>query len=154
MKWTTALVTLFATGFVLGIVPNADADDHRDCSSESLMGSFGFTSTGFLLALPPPSAGPFGEIGLQTFDGLGNTEGSATLSANGNIRRVTFDGSYVVNPDCTGTMTLFIAPIGATAILDFVIDADGAEIRAIATGTGTIETRVYQKQFAKDRKGK
>jgi hypothetical protein len=154
MKWTTAFVTLFATGFVLGIVPQAHADDHRDCSSESLMGSFGFTSTGFLLALPPPSAGPFGEIGRQTFDGLSNTEGSATLSANGNIRRVTFEGSYFVNPDCTGTMTLFIAPIGATAILDFVIDADGAEIRAIATGTGTIETRVYQKQFAKDRKGK
>jgi hypothetical protein len=154
MKWTTTVVTLLATGFVLGIVPQAHADDHRDCSSESLMGSFGFTSTGFLLAVPPPSAGPFGEIGRQSFDGLGGTEGSATLSANGNIRHVTFDGSYVVNPDCTGTMTLVVAPIGVTVILDFVIDDDGAEIRAIATGTGTIETRVYQKQFAKDRKGK
>lgn len=44
-------------------------------------------------------------------------------------------------------MTLLISPLGATAHLDFVIDDDGAEIRAIATGPGTIETRVYRKQF-------
>lgn len=52
--------------------------------------------------LPPPVLGPFGEIGRQTFDGRGNTEGAATLSGNGNINRVTFQGTYVVNPDCTG----------------------------------------------------
>jgi hypothetical protein len=130
----------------VGIVPTAQADEHKQCSSASRQGSFGFTSTGTLLALPPPLAGPFGEIGRQTFDGQGNTEATATLSANGNINRVTIQGTYVVNPDCTGSMTLFISPLGATAHLDMVID-DGAEIRAIATGPGTIETRVYRKQF-------
>ena len=67
----------------------------------SLQGSFGFTSTGTLLAIPAPSAGAFAEIGRQTFDGHGNTEGTATATANGNLNHLTFQGSYIVNPDCT-----------------------------------------------------
>jgi hypothetical protein len=46
------------------------------------------TSTGTLLDsyVPPPFAGPFAEVGRQTFDGKGNTNATATLSANGNTR--------------------------------------------------------------------
>ena len=148
----TTLVVVFATVFVLGILPRAQADEHRGCSNASLKGSFGFTSTGTLLALPPPLAGPFAEIGRQTFDGRGNTDGTATLSANGNIIRVTVQGTYVVNPDCTGSMTLFVLPFGRTVNLDFVIDDDGAELRAIVTDAGAIENRVYKKQFPRGRK--
>jgi hypothetical protein len=159
MKRTTApttLVIVFATVFVLGILPRAQADEPRECSETSLQGSFGFTSTGTLLALPPPMAGPFGEIGRQTFDGQGNTDATATTSANGNINRVTIQGTYVVNPDCTGSMTLFISPLGFTQHLDFVIDDDGTELRAIsippANITGNTETRIYKKQFQRGRK--
>ena len=114
-----ALVIAFATAFVLGIVPRAQATDDRECSNASLQGSYGFTSTGTLLALPPPLAGPYAEIGRQTFDGQGNTDGTATASADGNINNLTFLGTYVVNPDCTGSMTLYVSPIGATVTLDF-----------------------------------
>ena len=109
----TALVIVFATVFVLGILAaKAQAGEHRGCSNASLQGSFGFTSTGTLLALPPPLAGPFAEIGRQTFDGRGNTDATATLSANGNIvSGVTVQGTYQVNPDCTGSMTLFVSAI-------------------------------------------
>jgi hypothetical protein len=149
-----ALVIVFATVFVLGILPKAQADEHRECSDASLQGSFGFTSSGTLNALPPPSAGPFGEIGRQAFDGQGNTDGTATLSTNGNIHRVTWQGTYTVNPDCTGSMTLFVSPLGVTVPLDFVIDDDGTELRAITTGnmTGNTESRVYKKQFSRGRK--
>jgi len=151
----TTLAIVVATVFVLGIVPAAQAGDHDECSNATLRGSFGFTSTGTLLALPPPLAGPFAEIGRQTFDGRGdNTEGTATLSTNGTIGHVTFDGTYVVNPDCTGSMTLFVLPFGRTITLDFVIDDDGAELRALLTSTppGNTETRVYTKQFSRGRK--
>jgi hypothetical protein len=149
----TVLAMVFATTFVLGTVPGAQADDQatdrqRGCSNANLRGSFGFTATGVLLALPIPFAGPFAEIGRQTFDGRGHTEATATLSANGNIvKGVTAQGTYVVNPDCTGSMTLYILPFGATAELDFVIDDDGTELRTIATGPGEVESRVYKKQF-------
>jgi hypothetical protein len=141
-----ALVAVFATVCALGILPGAWADDHRECSDASLQGSFGFTSTGTILALPPPLAGPFMEIGRQTFDGRGNTDATATLSANRNIGGgVTLQGTYLVNPDCTGSMTLFVSPIGVTSHVDFVIDDDGAELRAIITNAGIVENRVYTK---------
>jgi hypothetical protein len=147
---TPTLATIFVTMLVMGTAPTARADEPRACSNASLKGSFGFTSQGALLAgVPPPIVGPFGEIGRQTFDGQGNTDGTATLSANGNIVRVTIQGTFVVNPDCTGSMMLSVAPIGATADLDFVIDDNGAELRAIVTGTGAVETRVYRKQVSR-----
>jgi len=125
----------------------------RECSNASLQGGFGFTTVGTLLALPAPFAGPFAEIGRQAFDGNGNTDGTATLSANGNIVRVTVQGTYVVNPDCTGSMTLFVLPFASTFSLDFVIDDDGAELRAIVTETGSVESRIYKKQFSPGPKG-
>ena len=155
MKRTSAPTTLvisFATVFVLGVLPVAQADEHKGCSNASLRGSFGFTNTGTNLALPPPFAGPIAQIGRQTFDGRGNTDATATLSANGNIVRVTVQGTYAVNPDCTGSMSLFVLPIGSTVNLDFVIDDDGAELRAIVTGAGTVESRVYRKQFSRGRR--
>jgi hypothetical protein len=130
---------------------HGDRDHDRRCSNASLQGSFGFTAEGTLFALPPPFAGPFAEIGRQTFDGRGNTDATGTLSANGNINRVTVQGTYEVNPDCTGSMTLFVLPFAVTATLDFVIDDDGAELRAISTGEGTVEHRVYRKQFSRGR---
>jgi hypothetical protein len=48
-------------------------------------------------------------------------------------------------------MTLYVAPFGSTVNADFVIDDDGAEIRAIVTGAGSIESRVYRKQFPEGR---
>jgi hypothetical protein len=75
------------------------------------------------------------------------------LSANGHIvKDVTAQGTYVVNPDCTGSMTIFILPFAGTAELDFVIDDDGDEVRMISTGAGAIETRVYRKQSSRGRK--
>ena len=110
----TTLALVFTALCVLGNAPGAQAGEHRACSNASLQGSFGFTSTGTLVAFPPPVAGPFAEIGRQTFDGRSNTDAIATLSANGNIVRVTVQGTYVVNPDCTGAMTLYVLPLGAT----------------------------------------
>jgi hypothetical protein len=147
-----ALVIVVATVSVLGIVPKARAGDHEECSNARLRGSYGYTATGTLLPeyVPPPFAGPFAEVGTQTFDGNGNTEGAATLSANGNIAVVTVAGTYVVNPACTGSMTLNVSfPDGsqATVHADFVIDDDGAEFRSIGTDQGVVESRVYKKQF-------
>jgi hypothetical protein len=124
-----------------------NAEPNRACGDTSLRGSFGFTSAGTLLALPAPLAGPFAEIGRQTFDGKGNTEATATLSANGNIVRVSVQGTYAVNPDCTGSMALYVLPFGSTVNLDFVIDGGGGEVRAIVTDAGFVESRLYKKQL-------
>ena len=138
--------------YAQSVVAQETSGKVKECSNATLQGSFGYTSTGNLLAsipmLPPPFAGPFAEVGSQTFDGKGNTDASATLSANGNIQAVTIVGTYTVKSDCTGTMTLNVSPLGLVANLNLVIDKDGTELRAIVTDSGGfIESRVYTRQF-------
>ena len=148
-----ATIVVLAMVFVLGVAPKAQAGEGRGCSNVTLQGSFGYTSTGTLLEtfVPPPYAGPFAEVGKQTFDGKGNTDAIGSLSANGNILLgVTFQGTYSVNPDCTGSMTLS-SSLGVSNA-DFVIDDDGTELRLIFTDSGVIESRVYKKQFREARK--
>ena len=129
------------------------SSDARECSKTTLHGSFGYTSTGTLLEtfVPPPFAGPFAEVGRQTFDGKGSTKAIVTFSANGNISSdVAFEGTYSVNPDCTGSMTLSNPSLGAIHA-NFVIDDEGRELRTISTDSGVVESRVYKKQFRGNR---
>jgi hypothetical protein len=152
LRCQVALLLAVSMFYAQSVVAQEKSAKVKECSNATLQGGFGYTSTGNLLAsipmLPPPFAGPFAEAGRQTFDGKGNTDGSATLSANGNIQAVTITGTYTVNSDCTGTMTLKVSPLGLVANLNFVIDDDGAELRAIVTDSGGfIESRVYTKQF-------
>jgi len=145
-----ATLTMFA-----GVALAEEPSDHvKECSLATLRGSFGYSSTGTLLDsyVPAPFAGPFAEVGRQTFDGKGNTNATATISSNGNIQQqATIQGTYKVNADCTGSMTLYIVQFQSTVHADFVIDRDGAQIRAIGTDAGVIESRVYRKQFLEDR---
>ena len=145
MRHIATIIAFAALSLVFG-TPYAQA---CDCSNALLKGSYGYTGTGALLAayVGPTDAGPFAEVGRQTFDGKGHTDAIATLSANGDISQVTVEGTYTVKSDCTGTMTLNIVQFGSTVDLNIVIDEDGNEIRAIVSDVNVIESRVYRKQF-------
>jgi hypothetical protein len=139
--FTVAAVTALA----LGIAPTAKADD-KGCSNASLQGTFAYTSTGTITA-PPDIAGPIGEVGTQTFDGVGGTTATATLSSNGTIVPLTITGTYAVNPDCTGTFTLQVSPFGITVNVFFVIDNTWNEFQAIETNPGFVITRIGRKLY-------
>ncbi len=139
--FTMAAVTALA----LAISPTAKADD-KGCSNVTLTGTFAYTSTGFITA-PPDFAGPFAETGTQIFDGRGGTTAAVTLSQNGNILPVTIKGTYTVNPDCTGTFTLLVSPIGVTVHVFFVIDDSGNGFQAIETDPGLVITRIGRRLF-------
>ena len=152
------------------IPPSHPVQEVKECSNATLQGSFGFTSTGTIL--PPlfgqasysfdEPAGPFAEVGRQTFGGneKGETEYTATISNNGEpTPGLLFKGNYSVNEDCTGTMTLTqTVPFPSTVTFNFVIDDKGSEIRALLSGpipappqcgessTCIVESRVYKKQ--------
>jgi hypothetical protein len=135
--------------YAQSVVAQEESAKVKECSKATLWGSFGYTSVGTLLDsyVPPPFAGPLAEVGRQTFDGKGHTDATATLSTNGNITDVTVEGTYKVSPDCTGSMTLNVSPFDSTVHADFVIGDDGAELRAIVSDSGVVESRVYSKQF-------
>lgn len=143
LRWQVAWVLALSMFYAQHVVAQ------EECSNITLRGSFAYTGTGTLLDsyVPPPFAGPFAEVGRQTFDGNGNTDATATVSSNGNIAKVTVQGTYTVNPDCTGTMTLNVSPFGSTVHADFVIGDNGAQLRSIGSDSGVVESRVYIKQF-------
>jgi hypothetical protein len=100
-------VTL-ATALAVGLAPTAQAAD-KGCSSATLTGTFPYTNTGtgfFTAAAPPLQAGPFAGAGVETFDGNGDVTATTWVSTRGNIFQATIKGTYPVNPDCTGTLTL------------------------------------------------
>jgi hypothetical protein len=149
LRCQVACLLAVSVFYAQSVVAQEESSKVKECSKATLSGSFGYTSTGTLLDsyVPPPFAGPFGEVGRQTFDGKGHTDATATTSSNGNIAKVTIEGTYTVNPDCTGSMTLKVSPFDSTVHADFVIGDDGAELRAIGSDSGVVETRVYSKQF-------
>jgi hypothetical protein len=133
------------TALALSVAPTASAAD-KGCSVATLLGTFAYWSTGSI-ASPPEIAGPFVEVGTQTFDGNGGTTAAATLSQNGNILPITVTGTYTVSPDCTGTLTLQVSPIAVTVHVFFVIDASASEFQAIETDAGLVITRTGRRQF-------
>jgi hypothetical protein len=62
---------------------------------------------------------------------------------------VTITGTYAVNPDCTGTFTLQVAPIGITTRLSFVIDDTANELLVICTDPGVVLTGTARRQFSR-----
>jgi hypothetical protein len=151
MRRTIIAKTLAATAamtLTVSIASTAQAHD-RECTDATLKGTFAYTNTGFLTD-PPPLAGPFAGVGTQTLDGNGATTATAWVSQNGNVLLVTLTGTYTVNPDCTGTLTLDISPVGITAHAFFVIENDGAEFRAINIDPGQVVTTVARRQVRGD----
>jgi hypothetical protein len=52
-----------------------------------------------------------------------------------------------VNPDCTGSFTLQISPVGLTTHTFFAIDDDEAGFQAIQTDPGVVVTGIARRQF-------
>jgi hypothetical protein len=148
MKNTTITKTLTlaaVTALALGVMPTAKAAN-KGCSNASLVGTFAYTSTGFIVAAPIPSlVGPLAEVGTQTFDGKGGVSFAFNSSQNGNVGPGTATGSYTVNPDCTGTFTE--ATPMFTSHFSFVIDTAGAGFQAICQDPGVVVTRTGRLQF-------
>ena len=126
-----SLAPLLITLFALAAVSAAHASDARRCSTASVAGKFGFTTTGSV-----PAIGAVAATGIFTQDASGNITGTQTRSLNGDIADETFTGTATVNPDCTGTDTIQVFESGIlvrTTTLHVVYDDNGREARAIFT---------------------
>jgi hypothetical protein len=124
--------------FTLGILtaPGLALADNETCTRDSISGTYGFTGSGTILpsntlGLP---VGPAVATGVMTFDKDGRIHGTEMISFNGSIASgVTFDGTYVLNPDCTLTIEDpgFFHDFG-------VLVAGGNEILLMAADHGVI----------------
>ena len=105
------------------------------CSLASLNGPYATeghgTIVGSLPGFPPPPF-PFGEVVLDHFNGAGSFFGNASVNAGGVALVVPVTGTYTVNSDCTGTITVNTS-LGLTLHNSIVVIGGGQ--RFIATET-------------------
>jgi hypothetical protein len=126
------IASLFAVALILNAATPARAEDLR-CSLARAAGNWAFTDSGTVVGVGPRVA-----VGRFTLDTAGNLQnGVATSSLNGAIAAETFSGTYAVNSDCTGTISVEVfVPGGAELFvitLATAFDDDTRHLRAIFT---------------------
>ena len=142
-------ISLFLLTLALAASSTLTLTTHASaCSNSTIQGSYAFTIHGTVF-LPDGSTLLIDGLAKTTFDGKGNITQLDAVAANGNIAPgwASNTGTYSVNPDCTGTVTvtngsqpplhlqMIVAQSGNT-IHDMVIDpgfattAEGERVRA------------------------
>jgi hypothetical protein len=131
---------------LLGGAAWAGGSDDLGCSNATLKGDYAFSVLTIVAASPP---GPGVVIGLGTFDGKGgftqtDFPGNGATDLSLTAFRTGQTGSYTVNPNCTGFMTINLgATVGVTENA-FVISNSGRAVHAVIAGftapDGTLAT--------------
>jgi len=129
-----------------GLAPSLSAEDHgRQCSYNSVAGTFGYAVTG-----TRNGVGPVAGAGQLTFHRDGSiTDGKQTVSFNGVIADETYSGTYTVEADCSGSFTVVVqSPIAPrTSTVNLVWVSDGNAAKAIFADPGTILTADAKRIF-------
>jgi hypothetical protein len=103
------------------------------CSNATLSGNYGLTFQGFDIVRGGMNSVPFAGAGVLGFDGGGNVSISLTTALNGQISPVdTSAGTYTVNSDCTGALSLTTGN-AAGETLYLVIVSSGREVLGMST---------------------
>ena len=122
-------------GLILGcsllIAPTAHGAT-QTCSVEKLQGRYVFTGQGTNL-----------HYGAFDFDGAGKFSGKQTSLRHSIAQREILSGTYAIDQDCTGTMTLAGQP-GGTAHWDVFVTQDGKKGRMIRTDSGVTGVRTFE----------
>src|SRR5579862_4198840 len=95
----------FAAALAILVIAAIPATAQVTCANASLVGSYGIALDGSAF---PATGGPIFQksIGLLTADGQGLLRATLTTSVNGAVTPTAYTGSYSVQANCTGSMTL------------------------------------------------
>jgi hypothetical protein len=123
--------SMVSGGFLL-ISPIAYGAQEQ-CTVGKLQGRYVFTGQGINL-----------HYGAFDFDGAGKFLGKQTSLRKTPIRqRENLSGTYTLEADCTGTMTLE-GQLGGTAHWDVFVTQDGKKGRMIRTDSGATGVRTFE----------
>ena len=108
-----------------------------ECTLSGVAGKYGYTNSGLIVT---PPVGPFTAVGHATLSDSGTFTGTQTTSIAGNLFEETTQGTFTVNPDCTGSATVYVyhgATLVRTSLINLVWDTHQTEFRAILLTPGT-----------------
>jgi hypothetical protein len=109
----------------------------HECTVSDAAGRYGYTSSGTIVN---PAVGPFTAVGHTTLTESGTLSGAQTTSIAGNLVEEAVQGTFAVNPDCTGSATVHVyhgATLARTSVINLVWDIHQNEFRAIFLTPGT-----------------
>lgn len=109
------------------------------CTNETLNGGFATRGSGIVPANPMDPTStlvPFANVSLMTFGGDGTLTNSSTNSANGTIILGTAVGTYELNADCSGTLTLGAVP--GVLTFNIVVAERGKAFYMISTNRSVV----------------
>src|SRR5262249_18709273 len=112
----------------------------RPFSLATMKGSHGFVYSGTLTGI-----GPIASAGPIQFDGRGHLSADYNVTINGIFFQGSFTGTYTVNANGTGTVTLNLPKLGIQSHGSFVIVNDGDETFFTSTDPGQTITGVTEK---------
>ncbi len=143
-------VLAIAGTFVLAAAAQTKSDKKeltpplRHCNLRSITGNYGLNITGAFV-LSPTATALLVSVGQYSFDGAGSFSGSGTTSMNGDVGFGTSSGTYTVENNCTGTLTVTFSN-GFVITNNIVIVDEGKEIYIIQTTPGTVISGVAKRQ--------
>lgn len=118
-SWQRPVMAALLLALVVGGGNGNDSSAHADraFSTASIRGSYGIS---YSVALPNAS-GPtqfLSGTGVYQADGAGHLTGEETTNANGEVCSGTLTGTYSVNPNGTGTVSVTFTPttVGCSAV--------------------------------------
>lgn len=125
----------------LALVTSSSLTAHAGvCSDSTVRGTYAFTLHGTIF-LPDGSTLLIDGIAKQTYDGDGNMTQVDAVATNGVLtpgwRSGT--GTYSVNSDCTGTLTIMIPGLSDLHV-QFIVAQSGNTIHQVVTDPGVATT--------------
>ena len=148
MRTRLAAVSALVVGMLLvGRGPtqvSAALADDGGCSLATLRGAYAVYGQGTVFVGSPPQPGLEVNVGIAMIDGKGNLKGYLTFSFNGKIFRTNYIGAYLVNADCTISLTIQ-DDLGEHLQQEGVVLEQGDEIRFIGTDPGRVIARVARR---------
>ena len=114
------------------------------CTVETLKGRYVFTGRGLIEALEPGVQRM--HYGFFNFDGSGKFTGKQSSSRGGKIGREKLEGTYTLESDCSGTISLFFVgnPRSETR-WDIYVTGDGRKGHMIRMDEGNMAVRSFEK---------
>jgi hypothetical protein len=142
-SYVTALVMLAVTL----TCPSSLAQ--QKCTVSTLKGQYVFTGRGFIEALQPGVQRM--HYGIFVFDGAGKFTGKQSSSRGGKIGREKLEGTYMLESDCSGTMSF--RTISSDSDLnpntqihwDVFVTGDGRKGHMIRMDDGNAAVRSFEK---------
>jgi len=128
------IATLSVGVAAMASAQDPSAQDDR-CSNARVAGEWGYTKTGTLYL--PTGAVPFASIGKFTFEAGGDVSGTQEASVGGNVGKGQLNGTFAVDADCTGTMTVGVYDLSGnllrTVTVSLLFDDKVTELRGLVT---------------------